>query len=566
MKTNPLMRIKHIWLQELFPLYIGNRPRTVLLIVASLLFSIISSLGSHYRPGDTIENIISHFNAPGLIIFYFIFSTVFVFVLGTVLIKLWEQPQGKAFPITKKRLAMFALLLLVLWLPWLIIHYPGTMRDDTLPQLFQWFGQYPYYTQHPITDTVIFGAFFSLGDLFGNRSLGLFLYLVIQALLTATIFSLIICYLRAHGAPRILVVLIVLFYGFSRVIYQPIDSMSKDALNGIFFAVCTLCFVEAVRSQGKVLKKPWFSIGFMLAIFLCVATKRTMFYVLLIAFLVYILFLALRKQRIIAPALILFAPALISLFVWLPFLSNAFNAVNSQTYEMYSIPVQQLVKTTIDHPDALTEEENEILATFIDIEKAQTVYNPNRSDEATGCIIDKNAFRQCIGLWLSAGFKCPDSYAKAFISLTANWFGLTNSIDYGHNSHEELLNESRMKQWRTFFATDQQMNDFFSTIELDHSDSLLPAVKVSETIDHLQTKLPVLSSYGLYCVVFPLLFLVYALTQQKNRELICIAALPCALILSFLVGPIALYWYTIPMTYIVPLLMGVPFVFKSSQD
>lgn len=41
------------------------------------------------------------------------------------------------------------------WTVWITLHYPGAMRDDTLAQLFQYFQYAPYWTQHPVFDTLI---------------------------------------------------------------------------------------------------------------------------------------------------------------------------------------------------------------------------------------------------------------------------------------------------------------------------------------------------------------------------------------------------------------------------
>lgn len=593
-------------------LYCNNKARTTLLIVLDLLLSSLSILSTGFQTGDSLDSVLSAFGSIEFVVVHFIVRFIFIGLLGSVFFWIWDNYNSKPIPITAKRLFGFAALLFILWLPWLIFHYPGTMRDDTLPQLFQWYSLIPYYTQHPVTDTLVFGAFMSLGDLLGSRTLGLFIYILLQAAATATVFSLILCYARSHGAPKVVFVLAFLFFAFSRTIYQPIDTMSKDALNGIFFVLCFVGFVEIVRSNQAILKKPWFLISYGLSIIFCIATKRTMLYVLLIAFFAYFIYLILktiRQRRISCESLhdekqaksayiscdhssnnsrpsektilstrhhatkklLLYAssvtiPIVIAVLIWTPALNTATNADNNSTNEMYSIPVQQIIKTIKDHPETLSPEERQQLESFINVDQACEVYNPHRSDEATGCIVDKRNFVSCLPLWISLGFEHPASYSSAFMSLTANWFGINNQINYGHDSNEELLNEQRLDFWASFFPNREAENQFFSTLNLSHPEELQLGTSLLELLDRIQAKIFALSSYGLYCMIIPLLFLIYALTAKRNKgSLICFAFIPIALILSFLVGPIALYWYTIPAVYAAPLIVMLPFILNSHQ-
>lgn len=596
-------------LMSIKELYCRNKIRTVLLVFLALLLSGLSILSTGYQTGDSIQSVFTAFGSIGSAVKHFVFRFVFIGLLGSVLFWIWDNCNSRPIPITTKRLLGFAALLFILWLPWLIFHFPGTMRDDTLPQLFQWYSLIPYYTQHPVTDTLIFGTFMSLGDSLGSRSLGLFIYILAQAAVTATVFSLVLCYARSFGTPRAVFILAFLFFAFSRTIYQPIDTMSKDALNGIFFTLCILGFVEIIRSNQAILRKPWFVIGYGFSLILCIATKRTMLYVLLIAFFTYFIYLIIQmlrqkrndstfirnraqnnaehihknrennntlpkelsKKHTTKPLLPFVAmtiiPLAVAVFIWTPIVNAATNAYNNSTNEMYSVPVQQMINTIKEHPNALSTEEQQQLESFINIEQACSVYNPHRSDEATNYIVDKRSFPPCIPLWISLGFEYPAFYSNAFMSLTANWFGLDNSISYGHDSNEELLSEQRLEFWSSFFPNREAANQFLSTLDLSHPEELQPATSLLERLDHWQTKIFAISSYGLYCMIIPLLFLIYAFTAKQNKgRLICITFAPLALIVSFLVGPIALYWYTIPAVYIAPLIVMCPFILKLSQE
>lgn len=170
-----------------------------------------------------------------------------------LLFNAWDNKQAGS--IWKTNTFQFGALctvgMMLSWTLWITLHYPGAMRDDTLAQLFQYFEYAPYWTQHPVFDTLIFGSFIRLGIVLGDQWFGLYIFLLAQALVTAATFTYILLYLRKHGTPRWLVIGSLIFYMFARVIYAPLNTMSKDAINGWSFALTCLYMVEIIRTRGS---------------------------------------------------------------------------------------------------------------------------------------------------------------------------------------------------------------------------------------------------------------------------------------------------------------------------
>lgn len=102
---------------------------------------------------------------------------------------------------------------------------------------------------------------------------------------------------------------------------------------------------------------------------------------------------------------------------------------------MYSIPVQQIVRTYKDHPDALTKEDVHELSQCFDIESAVNVYNPHRSDEVNGCWILEASKKPFYKTWIRLASKYPISYLEAFESLSGAWMSLNTTIDYNRDLH-----------------------------------------------------------------------------------------------------------------------------------
>jgi hypothetical protein len=68
----------------------------------------------------------------------------------------------------------------------------------------------------------------------------------------------------------------------------------------------------------------------------------------------------------------------------------------------------------------------------------------------------------------------------------------------------------------------------------------------------------------LFCFAVPLVTFVYLVSRKRFRGL-C-ALLPYYLLLgSLYVGPMVLFWYSIPFVYALPLVLGVPFSSESGN-
>lgn len=534
-----------------------------------VLFSGVSVLSDGFDGTGTLGGIFEHYGSLGGLCLAFLGTLLFTLLLGLVLFSFWGRGGGDSErrPLTRRQLGLCALLLFAAWLPWILSHYPGTMRDDTVPQLFQWYGIYMYYTQHPLIDTFVFGLFFSLGDLLGSKTLGLFIYIVLQAALSSLLFTWVISYLWKRGVGKLVIALVLVYYAFSRVVYQPIDAMSKDSLNGLLSVVVFLGLIEVIRTDLGALRDLRFSVPLALCLMLCVATKRTLLYILLAFCMVYLVKLLIQRRDARRFALVCILPILVSGFVVVPTINRVVGADENETYEMYSIPTQQIVRTLISHPDALSESEYERLANYIDIDAARESYNYMRADDALLKVEDGAPFlSSCLDIWIKLGIKYPDSYFAAWLGLAGRWFSFTTMIDYGHDSGVELYDGPHMSNWRAFFSKDRVTpniaDEFLADFDFDRIEALQPLTDVLEKGDDLQRGIYAISSYGLYCTFLPLLAFVWALVA-KNWRCVLFSLLFVISTLSLLVGPLTLYWYTVPTVWVMPLLMCAPTILRS---
>lgn len=483
-----------------------------------------------------------------------------------LLFNAWDNKQAGS--IWKTNTFQFGALctvgMMLSWTLWITLHYPGAMRDDTLAQLFQYFEYAPYWTQRPVFDTLIFGSFIRLGIVLGDQWFGLYIFLLAQALVTAATFTYILLYLRKHGTPRWLVIGSLIFYMFARVIYAPLNTMSKDAINGWSFALTCLYMVEIIRTRGSWLEKPKHIIAFIAVAFFCIASKRTMMYLIvpfmLLTGLVILLGQGKKKAALTIAAGII--PAALVLGVLNPAINKQLQPIQSKTHEMYSIPVQQIVRTYKDHPDALTKEDVHELSQCFDIESAVNVYKPHRSDEVNGCWILEASKKPFYKTWIRLASKYPISYLEAFESLSGAWMSLNTTIDYNRDLHV-LDSKEQMDLWTHMDILAKKSDAIKQFFPVPDEPSNLIS-RVANKLDDIQSRIQPISSYGLYSFAIPFSTFTYAI-WKRNGTLFLAILIWAILFISFIVGPIALYWYTIPATFTAPLVLALPYLLKEKD-
>ena len=540
-------------------------------VILSALLAVLSNIGTNFaRYGCLgLNSAVDYmrFFAKTILIWFFLM------LITTALFNNWDAQRGHLLkdragrPSTKIFFLLCWGTILCAWLVWIIPHWPGTMRDDTVTQYLQSIGATDYYTQHPLFDTLCFGAFFKLGQSIGSVAAGLFLFILVQAAITAAVFAAILAFLKSRGTPTTFLLIALAFYALSRTIYQPVDTMSKDAWNGWSLALSALLTVNAVTNP-RIATKPWFVLSYSTVIFFCIASKRSMLYVVVPAALIGAFYVAhhhhCRKQALTMVSCILLG-SLACIAVWTPLSAAVLQANNSPSPELWSLSEQQITAALKANPSVLSSEELKDLSTSCDYEAAVKVYNPHRSDEVSATVKQNSSKLPLLRAWLKVLTRDPLTCLQSLFNMAGQWFSLQVSIDYDHDLETELLTEERYAGWSADFnIPTQDLSNILSVFKISNSGNS-PLKDAVECLDLVQRALTPLCSYGLYCTAIPLIVLTYGITR-KIWGIVTLSAIPILLLLSFLVGPIALYWYSIPAVYIVPLVMALPYLFPNKKE
>ena len=432
-------------------------------LVAAICISALSVLGEKYANYHTlIDQPISVYLRMGV---WFIVWLVVSYIAIVAAFYAWNSKRSSNLAksnntIWKTTDRQFAVIsfsgMLFSRVVWITLHYPGAMRDDTLAQIFQSMGYMQFFTQHPIFDTLVFGAFYKLGELIGEQWAGLYLYLIIQAIISSATFAYVLNYLRKHSIPKRLIIFSLFFLIFARVVYAPLTTMSKDTFNAWSFVLITMYMVELIRTRGVWLNKTSHIIAFIAVSLFCILSKRTMFYVIVLSMVAVAIQLFKHSRRLsLLAAVVVVIPAFVVFCIVNPIFNRVYNPINSTTYVMFSIPVQQLVRTVKDHPNALNDKEIEELSRSFDIGAAMDHYNPVRSDDANRFWKPNANMSVFLRQWARLLFKYPTSYFEAFMCQAGGWFSLNNTIEFNRDLHV-LDSQEQMAVWDSFEYTTER--------------------------------------------------------------------------------------------------------------
>lgn len=482
-----------------------------------------------------------------------------------------------------KTFVIMTLVTIALWLVWIIPHYPGTMRDDTINQLAQWYGLTRYYTQHPITSTLIIGSFASIGDMLGTRMTGLFILIIIQAIVTAMTLSLSARYMRRIGTPKQIVLGTWSLTILTPATWQAIDAISKDMLNAMLLPLMLIIIAETARTHGKWLtehkKRIFWTIT--LAIYLTL-TKRVTGYILMLAWFIIAISIAKHKSyksekditghhdtlRATIPLSIAIIPTIIITIAITPLLNATLNtdttARDTNPLGAAGLPLNQAVRSYVDdtnHSIPIPDHDTQLLSNIVtDPNTAIQTYNPHRIDEIGWITRDDATYSQLLDLWSYRIDSHAASYMNAWLDLAGGWMTLHDRITYAHSIKGDLDTPERMKTWTTVLAKGDKdkANKFINYLTITEPEELTPIKQAENTIySTILMRMPLLDSTGLYCFTIPVITLSILITR-KNRWGIVTMGPILAQSLTYAIGPMALYWYSIPSLVTLPIIGSLP--------
>ncbi|WP_146143622.1 DUF6020 family protein [Bifidobacterium callitrichos] len=334
------------------------------------------------------------------------------------------------FPLTRRGFLGSLGVIYLCWLPYLILTYPGVIWYDTQQQLQQFFGIPNVFgdgshlsDHHPVFDTLIFGSFVKFGHLIGSGNAGVFLYAIVQSLITASVLALTVLYLRRIGVPRQLCKATMLFFALFPIFPMYSSAMAKDAVFLPYFLLFSLCFVETARTKGDFLRNPWALTAFIVFAVLMALTKKTGLYVVIVACLFLPFFLP-KGRRIRA-----FLPAIITALVMMVALPKVVFPIagiqEGGKQEVLGIAFQQSARLLREHPNEVGPQDKETIYKVLgrDVDKRYEWWATDSVKGYTWSDEQNKHLGEYMKVWVRNLAEHPVSYVETYLALEQGWLG-----------------------------------------------------------------------------------------------------------------------------------------------
>lgn len=376
---------------------------------------------------------------------------------------------------SKQRFFRYFFIIILCWLPYFIVNYPGVLSYDSIIQITQIETSIPMNDHHPVIHTVLISILYKIGKhLFGSTNAGTALYSLVQMVIMAWMDAKLVVLLEKSGLKNKYARFILVYFAVVPLHAVYAVTMWKD----ILFAAFTLWFsmsiyeIYIVKEQSRCAWIQYIVSGSLMALF---RSNGMVVLILCIPFLLYAIRKSIKKSWIICLPLCIFVIVKGPVY-------HSFAVVNTDDIvESLSIPIQHIARVVVDEKKGLTDNEKKLIARVAPLEDIRNTYNCRFADpmknliwnNGGGTVIEENKW-QYFKLWLALGLKHPLSYAAAQIDATVGYwypdeqytviFRGVYENDFGIQPlfEQQGLLQTAYAKWCDLYRTVPIMGNFFS--------------------------------------------------------------------------------------------------------
>lgn len=381
-----------------FPSLVGR----VCCLVLSLVFSLVLVLGAHIvvtEPviaGGICENYIESYSALDIVAFCVMSALVF-WVLSA-LVQLSSRlcccsysegtlrMDGGGSSIRVLSVAVRALVIFLLYLPFFLRYCPGLFFGDTFSSFAQIMGWNPLSNHHPVAFTMMMAACIKIAGLMGmGPSAGAALLTVFQMACVASMFGYLSIWVTSRlGVSSRWSWLLVAFFGLSRYCALYSVALWKDPLFSCCLVLVVTMLADAVMGKGS-----WSSVLRLLvfgALALGVMLLRNNgLYICAALFVAFAIVAVLNRLGRIAPMepaprlAVSLGLAFVTCLVITGPVYSAMGVVPSEAVESAGIPLAQMARVAALDGD-MSESDRSYMNELLPLDRYKEVYRPSLID------------------------------------------------------------------------------------------------------------------------------------------------------------------------------------------
>ena len=447
----------------------------------------------------------------------------------------------------KSRFVQNWILMMALNIPVLLGTFPGFFVYDAQDELNEVLTR-TFTTHHPLLHVLLLGGTIALAHkITGSWNAGIFLYILLQMMVITAIFAYVTDYLYQKKLGKTGNLITCFYYGLFPTIVMFTLCSSKDGLFGAFLLLLTVFLFQMVEDLEGFLSSRVKVVLFISSAVLMPLFRHNGFYAYLV-FVPFALFYFRKKIKCFVTPMLLIPVALYLIISGL--FSGILSSEGTHHQEILTVPIMQMARVYTYEPDIMTQEEKELLTSYIPEENLK-LYTPRVSDMVKigfdNELYEKDS-KSFWKLWKSLLVRKPMTYLNA-------WF-LTS---YGYWYPASVMN---VYQGNTVFTFTYEDSSYFGyEVEAPgHRASLIPALDSLYrylSIGSFQQDAPVLALlFKPGCILLIYMFVLFYRLSRKSFSGV-LPFMPMILtFLTVLLGPTYLVRYVVYLWTSLPLLLA----------
>ncbi len=427
-------------------------------------------------------------------------------------------------------------IIMAFWFPAILLSFPGNLCYDVLGEIGMAMGEVPITSHHPLLHILLVGFFIKIGELVGNISIGLFMYIVFQSIMLALALAGTISWLKKEKTCSDTLLLVILGIYCISPMYS---NVASTAIKDVPFMAAVVWYVvllaEMAFHRERIKDGKFVAIFIAVSVLTCLLRNNGLYMVALSGVVITVVWWrnAERDVRIRLALVLIVLPIVFSKIID-GGLVVATKADKGSAIEALSVPLQQSARYLQLYKDELTDEEITVYNnTFVDYREAAAAYDPDLADPVkTFAYYGKEkgtlSLSSYLSIWLKDFFKHPVVYFEAFFAHIYGWFDPT------------IVNAPRYEVEESIFGTGLSVPQKIVLFYYRFAERITP--------------LNLLQNVGIYTW---LLFILLRILKDENKN---IRSLTAPLVVSLLICMASPCFYGHPR-YAFPYMFTLPFYY-----
>lgn len=545
----------------------GNR---ILYAVFSVFFALVTVFCESYHQTNTWDLVLGSKSALAIALIRMSGIAVLAYTCVVFIMHYVERFFAKIAGTQKCKylsIVKYALLILLCWLPYIILLFPGCIAPDGQDQLAQVVGNKELCwsqrmvvlldedvilnNHHPVLYALFLSPFAWLAQRVDSPAIVFEIMCIIQAIILATAFAYMVCAVKKRCNNKHLVHGILLFCCLNPLFPTYAMTIVKDSM---FCALLVFTFVQLYELLDEEKPSILRLITFAVTLLLFLLIRNNSIYIMLVIFVCLIFYLRKQKFKFRKLATLL-VPILIFQIVIVNMIYPALKITPGSTKEMLSVPFVQTARYVRDYPEEISAEDEQVLLNIFknkkSLEDIAKSYNPRLSDPIKDSY-NKHATKEDLTAYFKVWFKGlvnhPTTYIEAFLNLHYGWF-----------SFEGI-------EGMTYIGTGGlRLNELFEGY--DNAGGNASARLAMEQFWKFLNNTPITAlilEMAVYSWIYIFLFL-YAI-KKKNWTAFVVNLIPILNYCIHLLGPVASMRYSIAMMCIMPFAIFITFRKEKKEE